>query len=112
MEETDVPNLPLSHFYKRSNPIASYCLHLSPVLSLLEEIGSPSRSHSLLEMCEPGMMEAPLGTVWYLSSDHLLSLTEHIGLLIRRGNVFLQGFQDSHVSVDTKHAQRSLALTP
>lgn len=35
---------PLSHFYKRSNPIASYCLHLSPVLPLLEEIGSPWRN--------------------------------------------------------------------
>lgn len=43
MEETNVPSLPLSHFYKRSNPIASYCLHLSLVLSLLEVIGSPVR---------------------------------------------------------------------
>lgn len=58
------------------------------------------RAPSLLEMCEPGMMEAPLGTVWYLSSDHLLSLTEHIGLLIRRGNVFLQGIRDSRLSVE------------
>lgn len=67
VEETNVPNFPLSHFSKRSNPIASYCLHLSPVLSLLEVIGSPWRifwrALTLLEMCEPGMMEAPLGTM-------------------------------------------------
>lgn len=41
--KTDVPNLCLSRFYKSSNPIASYCLHLSPVLPLPQKIGSPRR---------------------------------------------------------------------
>lgn len=43
VEETNVPNLPPSTLPSRSYPIAGYCLHLSPVLSVLEVIGSPSR---------------------------------------------------------------------
>lgn len=101
-EETNVPNLPPSTLPSRSNPIAGYCLHLSPVLSVLEVIGSPSRCFFFFlwrrqePLCspamlrQPGVMEAPPGTATHLSSDHLLSLTEHIGLLIHSADVFLQ----------------------
>lgn len=44
---------------------------------------------------QPGVMEAPPGTATHLSSDHLLSLTEHIGLLIHSADVFLQLFSFS-----------------
>lgn len=82
-------NGPRSHTFtlskERSNPIASYCLHLSPVLSSLEVIGSPLEMLFIyLFILFGNVTEAPLGSTYRSTYRQIICYLwlKHIGLLI------------------------------